>query len=76
MPTEAALQKCNYRQVVHFTFVPDLRLRLLLPLKSVKATHLPRHQAPYGLWKTIKCMSEWIKFMPYSKLLIFHYNAE
>lgn len=74
MSTEAAL-KCSYRQVVHFTFVPDLRLQLFFPLKSVKATHLPRHQVPYGLGKTMKCISEWIKFMVYSKMLIFHYSA-
>lgn len=65
-----ALQRFNYR--LCFTFVPDLGLMLLFPLKSTK---VPRHPAPYGLGKAMKCVSERIKFMVYSKLLLFHFNA-
>lgn len=54
----------------------DLRLTLFFPLKPVKATPLPRHQAPLGLGNTMKCVSEWIKLMIDSVMLLFHYDAD
>lgn len=49
----------NSRQVLHFPFVPDLGLVLLLPSKLIRATHLPRHPSSSWAWDSNE-MCEWV----------------